>query len=149
MDKTVRNLTVFSLGLAVSAVVGWLLLKESKRDQDATSVTIRSQSRASAPDEMPQIVLPMEPVSGEEPARPAATAAPGTLQPDDLTLITGIGPRFAEALHAIGISRFAQLAEQDPDELADRLAAHVTIRAARIRDNDWIGQARNRAQSQS
>jgi predicted flap endonuclease-1-like 5' DNA nuclease len=138
MYKTVRNLTVFSLGLGVSAIVGWLLLKESKRDQEAASVTVRSQSRTVEPDEIPQIVLPMEPI-------PETDAG----QQDDFTTINGIGPRFAEALHAIGISRFAELAEQDPDDLANRLAAHATVRASRIRDNDWIGQERSLAQNQS
>jgi predicted flap endonuclease-1-like 5' DNA nuclease len=90
----------------------------------------------------------MEPIPGEEPA-PAPTKKTGAGQLDDLTIINGIGPRFAEALHAIGISRFAQLAEQDPDDLANQLADHVTVRAARIRDNDWIGQARTLAQNQS
>jgi len=148
MYKTVRNLTVFSLGLGVSAVVGWLLLKESKRDQNAASVTVRSQTRTTEPDEIPQIVLPMEPIPAEEPATAPAQKTVAS-QPDDFTAINGIGPRFAEALHAIGISRFAQLADQDPDDLANRLAAHVTIRAARIRENDWIGQARALAQDQS
>lgn len=148
MYRTVRNLTVFSLGLGASAVVGWILLKERKRDRDAENVTIRSQSRISEPDEMPEIVLPLEPVQAEDQHMRAidATAAD---QPDDLTLINGIGPRFAEALHTVGISRFAQLAEQDPDDLANKLAPYVTIRAQRIHDNDWIGQARNLAQKKN
>ena len=147
MYKTVRNLTVFSLGLGISAVVGWLLLKESKRGKDVASVTIRSQSRASELDEIPQIVLPLEPIPAEEQSA-AAAPEPTLTQPDDLTLINGIGPRYAEALHAIGITQYAQLAAQEPEELANKLAPYVTIRAQRIRDNDWIGQALNLAKNQ-
>lgn len=134
MYKTTRNLTALGIGLGVSALVGWLLLRENKRREDDTSVTVKSQRRQGTPAETPQIVLPLEPVDED-----AETV-------DDLTEINDIGPRFAEALQAIGITRFEQLARQSPDELAERLNAHTTVRAQRIREKDWIGQAARLAQ---
>jgi len=63
---------------------------------------------------------------------------------DDLTSIDGIGPTYANALHAISIYRFADLAQREPDELAEALhvQANVKITAERIKSDAWIDQAR-------
>lgn len=37
---------------------------------------------------------------------------------DDLCLIKGVGPRFADALHALGFRRFEQIASLSPTEIA-------------------------------
>ena len=132
MYKTTRNLTVLGIGLGVSAVVGWLLLREDKPDESDASVTITSQRHQSG-SEPSQIVLPMD--SLEEDG-----------EPDDLTKVNGIGPRFAEALQTLGITRFELLAQQEPDALAERMSEYVSVRAQRIRDKDWIGQAAKLAQ---
>lgn len=141
MRHTARNLSVLGLGLGVSTVIGWLLLKENKRQKAEPTVAIRSQVSAES-SEIPQIILPLQPVEDEidtpDPATPASQA-------DDLTLIHDIGPRFAEALHAIGITHFNQLAQETPETLARKLAQHVTVRPQRILVNDWIGQAANLA----
>jgi predicted flap endonuclease-1-like 5' DNA nuclease len=78
------------------------------------------------------------------PARPrAAQSAPAGQQPaDPLIEINGIGSAFEQALAAIGISTFAQLAQQDADALAARMPVRVT--AERIRRERWIEQAQAR-----
>lgn len=136
--KTARNLTVLGIGLSVSAIVGWLLLKENKRTQELSTLTIKSQIHPKETGEIPPIVLPIETLDSKEEPVLKGTISGGV---DDLTMIKDIGPRFAEALRAIGITRFTQLAQQTPEVLAEQLAQHVTIRAKRIHDNDWIGQA--------
>jgi len=133
--KTARNLTVLGIGLGISAVVGWLLLKESKRAKEVARLTIKSQIRSSEPEDFPHIVLPLEALEEKEDTALASHAA------DDLAKIRDIGPRFAEALAAIGITSYAQLAAQTPETLAEKLAPHVNVRAQRIRERDWIGQA--------
>ena len=87
----------------------------------------------------------------EQPApRPAARPAPAAVPPaakptpppttaDTLTDIKGIGPAFAQALHAAGITTFAQLAQLTPAEIARKLP-RVTVE--RIEREDWIGQAK-------
>lgn len=146
MQKTARNLAVLGTGLGVSAVVGWLLLRESKRSRDdgPSRILVRSQTRQE-PEEIKEIVLPLEALEADEPT----PDAPASTTEDDLTAIKDIGQRFADALHAIGITRYDQLAGQTPDDLAARLAPHVTVRAQRIRDNDWIGQAARLASGQT
>ena len=78
--------------------------------------------------------------------QPEPVRAPGrpAEQSDPLTEINGIGPAFEQALNAIGIFTFAQLARQDADTLADRLAG-MRVTAERIVRDQWIEQARERA----
>lgn len=150
MFKLTRNSTLLGMGLAVSGFIGWLLLKENKRERDHDSVLpFAPQRHASEPEAMPHIVLPMDSLEDEAveaPTHQSATTALG--EADDLTKINDIGPRFANALKQIGITRFAQLAELSPDALAERLAPLVTVRAQRIATNDWIGQASRLAKEQ-
>jgi predicted flap endonuclease-1-like 5' DNA nuclease len=133
MYKTTRYLSLLGIGLSASAFVGWLLLRENKRAREGTSVTIKSQ-RASETAEPPQIVLPLADLESDEEVSLV----------DDLTELKDIGPRFAEALRQAGITRFAQLAKETPEGLAERLAPYVTVRSGRIRENNWIGQAAQR-----
>jgi predicted flap endonuclease-1-like 5' DNA nuclease len=122
MVKATRNLVVLGIGLSISAIVGWLLLKENKRGKEVASIiTVKSQISSPEVEEIPLALQPEE--------------------ADDFTQIKDIGPRFAQALQTVGITRFEQLAKQTPETLAARLAGHVTVRAQRIRSNDWIGQA--------
>lgn len=139
MYKTARNLTVLGVGLVTSAVVGWLLLRESKRQDVDGTVTVKSQRHLGEPDDM-EIVLPLDAIDDEENSI-VLTGVEQTGHEDDLTQINDIGPRFAEALKASGITQFSQLAQQTPEALAERLAGYVTVRAQRIRDKNWIGQA--------
>lgn len=134
MYKTTRYLGLLGIGLSASAFVGWLLLRENKRGKEGSTVTIKSQ-RASETTETPQIVLPLADLESEEEPSPD----------DDLTELKDIGPRFADALRKAGITRFEQLAKETPDSLAESLAPYVSVRAGRIRENDWIGQAAQRA----
>jgi predicted flap endonuclease-1-like 5' DNA nuclease len=55
-----------------------------------------------------------------------------------LTLINGIGPSFARALNAAGINSFAELAEQDAEELLSRLQVRTGVERVR----NWIEQAK-------
>lgn len=70
-------------------------------------------------------------------------AAEPVRRADPLTEIDGIGPAFEAALNGLGIYTFADLARQNPDDLAARLATRVT--ADRIRRDRWIEQAQQRA----
>jgi predicted flap endonuclease-1-like 5' DNA nuclease len=59
---------------------------------------------------------------------------------DDLTLIKGIGPKFAEALEALGFTRFEQLAHLSPTEV-ERLDARLGTFAGRITRDRIVEQA--------
>ena len=142
MYKAARNLAVLGTGLGISAVVGWLFLREHRRTQnDDASVLVKSQLRDD-PVEMPNIVLPLDTLTEPHIEDTVTTKASITAESkDDLTLINDIGPRFAEALHAIGITNYVQLAAQYPEPLAEKLLPHVRVTAQRIQDKNWVGQA--------
>src|SRR4029079_19033096 len=52
------------------------------------------------------------------PEAPAAPAAP----PDDLTQISGIGPRLSSILSRGGVTTYSQLEQMSPDELREIIA---------------------------
>lgn len=141
MYRAARNVILLGAGLVASAVVGWLLLKESKRGGLAERFLVRSRVRQPAPEPLPEIKLPLDRLEVRSSAESATTSG------DDLTRIKDIGPRFAQALRDAGIISFAQLADMTPETLAERLAPFVAVRPERIRNNDWIGQARRLANS--
>jgi predicted flap endonuclease-1-like 5' DNA nuclease len=58
---------------------------------------------------------------------------------DDLTRLTGVGPRIAAALEAHGVTRFAQLAAWTPEQLA-AFDQEMNLRGRALR-SDWIAQA--------
>ncbi|MFN3273509.1 MAG: hypothetical protein ACK41U_02425 [Paracoccus sp. (in: a-proteobacteria)] len=60
---------------------------------------------------------------------------------EDLTRITGIGPKVAASLHAAGVTRFAQIAGWD-EAAIEAMAAQIGRGAGLIRRDDWVGQAR-------
>ena len=141
MYKTARNIMVLGTGLSISALVGWFLLRENRREAEPSTILIKSTNLANNHPEMTNIVLPPEALQADEP-----DFTPPASSNDDLTQINDIGPRFSEALNAIGITTYRQLAAQNPEELAQKLANLVTIRAQRILDKNWIGQAAQLAQ---
>jgi predicted flap endonuclease-1-like 5' DNA nuclease len=64
---------------------------------------------------------------------------------DNLLDIKGIGPTFVNRLNDLGITSFAQLADENPQDLAEKMGGRIT--AERIAREDWIGQAKARVTS--
>ncbi|NLS20864.1 NADH-quinone oxidoreductase subunit E [Rhizobium sp. P40RR-XXII] len=69
--------------------------------------------------------------------RPAAVEKPA--QPDDLQLISGVGPKIESILHEIGIFTFAQVASWKKAE-REWVDGYLNFRG-RIERDDWIKQA--------
>jgi len=74
------------------------------------------------------------------PAKPDVQA-----EPDDLRAIKGVGVKIEEALKEAGITCFEQIAAWD-DAKIDELSGQIGRGAARIRGDDWVGQAKELAQ---
>ncbi|MBO9624533.1 MAG: hypothetical protein J7500_17630 [Sphingomonas sp.] len=106
---------------------------------------------AAMPEEEP---LPPEPPLADEPiaaaasfdASPASLAASEPSEPvadtggDDLTRMKGVGPKLAQRLNAVGVTRFAQLAALTPAD-AEALDAQLGDFRGRIHRDRWIEQA--------
>lgn len=102
---------------------------------------------APAKAETPKTASPVQakepkPVTAAATATPAAsTPAAAPAKPDDLTRIKGVGPKLAEQLGALGVTRFEQIASWTGPQI-DRFEDKLDGPAGRIRRDDWIGQAR-------
>lgn len=72
--------------------------------------------------------------------QPDVTEAQGSLTPDPLSKIKGIGAAMEKRLNALGISTFAQLADLTESEIA-RIDEAIGFKG-RIKRENWIGQAR-------
>lgn len=70
-------------------------------------------------------------------ARPGAIARPA--RPDDLKLVSGVGPKLESVLNGLGIWTFGQLAALTQPEI-DWLDAELGFGGRIVRD-DWVGQA--------
>ncbi len=63
-------------------------------------------------------------------------------EPDDLLEIVGVGPVLNRFLNDLGITTFRQIAVMTDSEV-DGVDAKMEHFKGRIRDEDWVGQARN------
>jgi predicted flap endonuclease-1-like 5' DNA nuclease len=76
------------------------------------------------------------------PVEPNVAILPVVESPDDLKLITGIGPALEKKLRACGITTYRQLAMLNDADI-ERVEAIIKS-FGRIRRDDWIGQAQAR-----
>jgi predicted flap endonuclease-1-like 5' DNA nuclease len=79
-------------------------------------------------------------VTGEFFNAPVHRALEGDLPRDNLCMIKGIGPKFADALHAIGFYNFEQLASLSPVEI-ERLDEQLGAFRGRIVRDRIVEQA--------
>ena len=116
------RMAVFSM-----LILLWCLINQRKREQK----------------EQPQLKIEID--AGEKiqpsaaPTHPVVSAVQEKIQePDDLTQISGIGPKISAILQDAGIINYAQLAEADEEEIRQ------TLSEAGLRLGDpgsWIQQA--------
>lgn len=60
---------------------------------------------------------------------------------DDLKKIRGIGPKFEQTLHGLGVRSFVQIAGWSPNDVAE-VAAKLKVHASRIEREGWIAAAK-------
>ena len=117
---------------------------ESSGD-DAQGQARRNQALIDAPPAAPVVpAAPAVPVdTGADLAAeaPADRPADGPAGGDDLLLIKGLGPKIAQQLAALGITRFSQIAAWDEADI-DRIDAQLGRFQGRIRRDSWVEQAR-------
>lgn len=74
-------------------------------------------------------------------AEPDPVDAEAEAPPDELQRIKGIGPALEAQLRDRGVRHFSQIATWDEAEI-DAMAEALGRQGARIRNDDWVGQAR-------
>ncbi|MEN5082423.1 hypothetical protein ABE438_08075 [Bosea sp. TWI1241] len=90
----------------------------------------------------------LPPVEGQETiqgVRPAGFGAARGGKPDDLELISGIGPQNAQRLNALGIWHFSQIAAWSQENI-DWVGSYLAF-PGRIEREDWVAQARELAKT--
>ena len=76
-----------------------------------------------------------------EPTATAAPAGPADSEADDLRRIKGVGPKLVALLHALGVTRYAQIAAWTDADVAT-IDAQLGTFAGRITRDSWIEQAK-------
>jgi predicted flap endonuclease-1-like 5' DNA nuclease len=73
----------------------------------------------------------------------ARSASPPPPAPDggDLQAVKGIGPKIEKQLKAHGITDVRQIAEWTAEDI-EAIAKKIGVKAARIRNDDWVGGAK-------
>lgn len=123
-----------------SAAVAELAVEEETPPKVETPVAVQEP-----PAEAPKVETKAEPapkaepVKAKEPQAPAKEAAPS--DPDDLSLIEGIGPKVSEALNASGVTTFAQLAVLTPEEIEQKVKVEQKVRLVGS-PSTWVRQAK-------
>lgn len=147
------SLLIVGLALFVVGVVAWLyLLRPWQKFDDLQTPhytghheETHAEAKAEASEATADVAT--EPVASAAAAQTAAppkaeapAEAPSPGEPDDLTLIEGIGPKSAQALVESGVTSFAQMAQMSPDEL-ERIVKEKRVRLVGSTET-WPMQAR-------
>jgi predicted flap endonuclease-1-like 5' DNA nuclease len=117
----------------------------------AAPVEIKPAPAKAAPARAP-VEAVAAPVAKAKPvkAAPAKAPEPAPLvlaEPDDLTVLVGIGPKLADALAARGVTRYAQIAAWKAKDLAHFDAA-LSLKGRAVREA-WVAQAQRLAKGEA
>lgn len=138
---------IFILGILAGWVIEWifvLLFVPSPEKKLESALQASRKENAQLQKQNNELQTALNTAKAPAPAAkvveaPVATeAAPA--EDDDLTKLSGIGPKLAEAMNAAGINHYAQLAELSVETLGQRLASSG-IRYSKASAESWATQA--------
>lgn len=163
MDFIEANWLLIAIVLAVAIAIAWYVFHAARRTRvtgaergrdvldEGAAPAQRNQALIDAPPAIPPAIPPATPPglagAGEavsavvEMQQIEAAAEREGAGVDDLTRLKGVGPKLAEQLRALGITRFAQIAAWSEDDI-DRIDARLGRFQGRIRRDGWVEQAR-------
>ena len=132
--------------LVLAVLLAFILLRPKQRVQLTDSAPVRPHmAHAKSPPEgrgLPgEHAAATSDVAGEILRAPVHKTLDGASDPaDDLCRLKGVGPKFADALHALGFNRFEQLAHLTPTEV-ERLDSQLGAFRGRISRDRIVEQA--------
>jgi predicted flap endonuclease-1-like 5' DNA nuclease len=130
--------------IVVALVLAFILLRPKQRVTLTDSAPVRPHMQNAPPREgrgiAGEAAAATSDVAGPIIGAPVHRALEGDLPSDDLCIIKGVGPKFADALHAAGFYNFAQIAGLTPVEV-DRLDAQLGAFRGRIARDRIVEQA--------
>ena len=124
MSRFTRMLVFFSMGIGISLIITYWLKQEEARSRQRLLAKPAS-SLSSLPET--HVVLSNKTLDAAE-------------SRDDLTVVHGIGVKTADALHAVGITTYAALANASAPDLLQRLQNLRGLSIEKI--TRWIQEAK-------
>jgi len=139
------NLWLIILAVVVIALLAFLLLRPRQSVKLTENTPLRPHMINPKPEAegrglAGEAAAATSDVAGEIIRAPVHQALAGNETRDEFTRMKGVGPKFAEALHALGYNRFDQLARITPAEL-ERLDAQLGPFTGRLQRDRVIEQA--------
>jgi len=130
--------------VVVALVLAFILLRPKQRVALTDSAPVRPHMPQSMAREgrgiAGEAAAATSDVSGAIISAPVHRALQGDIPRDDLCLLKGVGPKFADALHAAGFFNFGQIAGLSPVEV-DRLDEQLAAFRGRITRDRIVEQA--------
>lgn len=110
------------IAIVVALALAFILLRPRQRVRLSDSAPVRPHMAHSKPPEGRgvggEVAAAASDVTGELLRAPVHEELDGVKEPhDDLCRLKGVGPKFADALHALGFYRFEQIANLTPTEI--------------------------------
>lgn len=142
---------VLALFFVGGVIAGWVLRGRSDETDAPVAKQLGFATRMDAqrqadpkPEPAPEPMASPEPApggdTGAQPDPGRATApAPAVGAGDELTAIKGLGPKAAEKLQSMGVTRYAQIAAWSDADVA-RFDRELNARGRIVRD-EWVAQA--------
>ena len=127
------------IAVAFLVILAFLIFRPRQRVKlSDSSAPVRPHMQQSAPREgrgiAGEAAAATSDVTGEIISAPVHRALEGDVQRDDLCMLKGVGPKFAEALQAAGFTSFRQIAGLSPVEV-ERLDEQLgSFRGRIVRD---------------
>ena len=130
--------------IVLALVLAFVLLRPKQRVTLTDSAPVRPHMHHSPPREgrgiAGEAAAATSDVAGPIISAPVRRALEGDVPGDDLCMLKGVGPKFADALHAAGFYNFAQIAGLTPVEV-DRLDEQLGAFRGRIVRDRIVEQA--------
>lgn len=129
--------------VVVALVLAFILLRPRQRVRLTGSAPVRphmSQAPREGRGIAGEAAAATSDVTGNIINAPVHRALEGDLARDDLCMVKGIGPKFADSLHALGFTRFEQLAALTPTEI-ERLDGQLGAFGGRLTRDRIVEQA--------
>ena len=142
-------------GFLLGVLVGWwvwartpppvvvdpVIVAQLRADVDSVSAALARATSDLAASDNARKALETSLAAAGVPVTPLFLDAPDG-SPDDLTRISGIGPRLAELLNGIGIFHIRQIAGWSEDDIP-QVDARLGAFKGRIVRDDWVAQAKS------
>ena len=140
-----ENLWLIAVAIIVIAIIAFLLLRPRQRVQLSDSTPLRPHMTNPKPEAegrglAGEAAAATSDVAGELLRAPVHRALAGESPRDEFARMKGVGPKFADALHAAGYHRFEQLARLTPAEI-ERLDGQLGPFRGRLQRDRIVEQA--------